>query len=447
MDWLALFGIIAFAVGLMASIALHEIGHLLPAKLFGIKVTQYMVGFGRTVWSRRRGETEYGFKAIPLGGYVRMIGMFPPEPGADPHKLRQASTGPFQSLIEDARKAAKEEIQPGDEDRVFFRQPWPKKLVVMLGGPMMNVVIAFALVAGVLFTFGNFDKPILEPTVASVSECVIPASEERVQCTGEDPISPAAEAEVRPGDRIVSVDGVPIGEWTDAQLAIRDRPDRTVDVVVERAVDEAATEFETLRLSVHLLESERPTLDSTADAIEYEKVGFFGVSPVIAGYEKEDVAGAIGWVGGFTVTMAEAVAGIPQRMVGVWDAAFGGGERDPEGPVGIVGAGRIGGEIASLDAVPASSRVASFVMLLASFNMAIALFNLIPLLPLDGGHAAGALWEGIKRGWARLTGRPAPRPVDVAKALPLAYGMAAVLVSMAVLLLYADIVNPITLSG
>ena len=447
MDWLALVGIIAFAVGLMASIALHEIGHLLPAKLFGVKVTQYMVGFGRTIWSRRRGETEYGIKAIPLGGYVRMIGMFPPEPGADPRKLRQASTGPFQALIEDARKAAKEEIQPGDEDRVFYRQAWPKKLVVMLGGPTMNVIIAFGLVGGVLFTFGNFEKPILEPTVASVSECVIPASEGRTECTADDPTAPAAAAQVLPGDRIVSVDGVPIAEWTDAQSAIRVRPDRTVDIVVERPLDEEGTAFETLRLSAHLLPSERPTLDSTADDVRYETVGFLGVSPVIAGYEREDFAGAVAWVGGFTITMAEAVAGIPQRMVGVWDAAFGGGERDPEGPVGIVGAGRIGGEIASLDEVPASARVASFVMLLASFNMAIALFNLIPLLPLDGGHVAGALWEGIKRGWARLTGRPTPRPVDVAKALPLAYGMAAVLVGMAVLLLYADIVNPITLSG
>ncbi len=446
MDLLALVGIIAFAVGLMASIALHEIGHLLPAKLFGVKVTQYMVGFGRTVWSRRRGETEYGIKSIPLGGYVRMIGMFPPAPGDDPNKLRQASTGPFQALIEDARKAAKEEIRPGDEDRVFYRQPWPKKLVVMLGGPMMNVLIAFVLAAGVLFTFGNTDEPILEPTVASVSECVIPASEGRTECTAEDPAAPAAEAGLKPGDQIVSVDGVPVAQWEDAQHAIRERPNETVDIVVERAVgDGSATE--TVTLSTQLASSERPTLDSTRDDIEYEEVGFLGVSPVVVGYEREDLGGAIAWVGNFTVTMAEAVAGIPQKMVGVWDAAFGGGERDPEGPVGIVGAGRIGGEIASLDEVPGSAKVASFVMLLASFNMAIALFNLIPLLPLDGGHVAGALWEGVKRGWARLTRRPAPRPVDVAKALPLAYGMAAVLISMAVLLLYADIVNPITLRG
>src|SRR5690606_26373899 len=142
MDWLAVVGIVAFAIALLASIALHEVGHLVPAKLFGVKVSQYMVGFGRTLWSRRRGETEYGVKAIPLGGYVRMIGMLPPEPGDSPDKLRSASTGPFQSMIEDARRAAKVEIEPGDEDRVFYRQPWWKKFLVMLGGPLMNVLIA-----------------------------------------------------------------------------------------------------------------------------------------------------------------------------------------------------------------------------------------------------------------------------------------------------------------
>ena len=147
MDWLTVLGIVAFALGLLLSVALHEIGHLVPAKLFGVKVSQYMVGFGHTVWSRRRGETEYGVKAIPLGGYVRRVGMFPPEPGDDPRQLRRASTGPFQALIEDARRASKEEIKPGDEDRVFYRKAWWKKLIVMLGGPAMNVLIAAVLAA------------------------------------------------------------------------------------------------------------------------------------------------------------------------------------------------------------------------------------------------------------------------------------------------------------
>ncbi|HEU4543519.1 MAG TPA: site-2 protease family protein [Jiangellaceae bacterium] len=440
MDLLAVIGVLAFAIGLLLSIALHEIGHLIPAKLFGIKVTQYMVGFGRTVWSRRRGETEYGFKAIPLGGYVRMIGMFPPEPGADPRRLRSASTGPFQALIEDARRAAKVEIEPGDEDRVFYRQAWWKKLIVMLGGPMTNVVIALVLAAGLLMTFGNPQKPVLTPVASSVSACVIPASEQRAECLPTDPVAPAAKAGIEPGDRLVSIAGTPIETWDEAREIIRDLPEGDVEVVVDRNGD-------LLSLTAPIMVSERPTLDSTTEDIEYEDVGFLGISPTIDHYERENLAGVAGWMGEFTATMAKAVVSIPQRMVGVWDAAFGGGERDVNGPIGIVGAGRIGGEIASDDDLAVGQRIASFVMLLASFNMAIALFNFIPLLPLDGGHIAGALWEAVKRAWAKLTHGPTPKPVDVAKALPLAYGVAVLLISMAVLLLYADIVNPVRLSG
>jgi membrane-associated protease RseP (regulator of RpoE activity) len=440
-DWLTVLGILAFAVGLLLSIALHEIGHLIPAKLFGIKVTQYMVGFGRTVWSRRHGETEYGYKAIPLGGYVRMIGMFPPEPGDDPRRLRKASTGPFQALVEDARRVAKEEIQAGDEDRVFYRKAWWKKLVVMLGGPAMNVLIAAVLAGGVLMIHGQAE---LRPVVSEVSACVIPVADGDRACTADDPPTPAAEAGFRAGDRLVSFDGVPITSWSEAQDLIRDQPAGPVDVVVERNGREVT-------LTPDLVTTERRALgEAEADGFrpptdELETVGFLGVAPT-QDVVPQDLGGAVAWLGDFTVATGKAVISIPERMVGVWDAAFGGGEREVDGPIGIVGAGRIGGEIATLD-VGVADRVASFVLLLASFNMAIALFNLIPLLPLDGGHAAGAIWEGVKRGWARIVGGPTPRPVDVAKALPLAYGVATLLVGMSVLLLYADIVNPVRLPG
>ncbi|HEU0213674.1 MAG TPA: site-2 protease family protein [Jiangellaceae bacterium] len=441
MDWLTVLGILAFAVGLMLSIALHEIGHLVPAKLFGIKVTQYMVGFGRTVWSRRRGETEYGYKAIPLGGYVRMVGMFPPEPGDDPRRLRKASTGPFQALVEDARRVAKEEIQAGDEDRVFYRKAWWKKLVVMLGGPAMNVLIAAVLAGGVLMIHGQAE---LRPVVSEVSACVIPVADGDRACTADDPPTPAAEAGFQAGDRLVSFAGVQISSWSDAQELIRSQQAGPVDVVVERNGREVT-------LTPDLVTTERRALgEAEADGFrpptdELETVGFLGVAPTQE-VVPQDLGGAVAWIGDFAVATAQAVISIPERMVGVWDAAFGGGEREVDGPIGIVGAGRIGGEIATLD-VGVADRVASFVLLLASFNMAIALFNLIPLLPLDGGHAAGAIWEGIKRGWARLSGGPMPRPVDVAKALPLAYGVATLLIGMSVLLLYADIVNPVRLPG
>ncbi|MGL5860966.1 MAG: site-2 protease family protein, partial [Phycicoccus sp.] len=132
-------GVLFMAVGIAGSIALHEVGHLVPAKRFGVRVTQYMVGFGPTVWSRRRGETEYGVKAIPLGGYIRMIGMFPPRPGESPGTVRASSTGRFSQLVDEARAATLEEVRPGDENRVFYKLSVPKKLAIMLGGPVMNL--------------------------------------------------------------------------------------------------------------------------------------------------------------------------------------------------------------------------------------------------------------------------------------------------------------------
>jgi membrane-associated protease RseP (regulator of RpoE activity) len=444
MDWLTVLGIAAFAVGLLLSVALHEVGHLVPAKLFGVKVSQYMVGFGHTVWSRRRGETEYGIKAIPLGGYVRMVGMFPPEPGDDPRRLRRASTGPFQALIEDARRASKEEITPGDEDRVFYRKAWWKKLIVMLGGPAMNVLIAAVLAGAVLMIYGNPAEPQLRPVVSEVSKCVIPVADGDRACTSEDPLTPAAAAGFRPGDRLVSFDGEPVTSWSVAQDLIRDHDAGPVQVIVERDGREVTLTPELITTQRYGLgeadeNGNRPSTD------ELVTVGFLGIAPTQE-FLPEDIGGAVAWLGDFTAQTARAVVSIPQKMVGVWQAAFSGEERDLTGPIGIVGAGRIGGEIATAEA-DVTDRVATFVLLLASFNMAIALFNLIPLLPLDGGHAAGAIWEGVKRGYARLTGAPQPRPVDVAKALPVAYGVAALLIGMSALLLYADIVNPVRLSG
>src|SRR5450756_1443491 len=148
-------GVLFVALGISVSIALHEVGHLIPAKKFGVKVTQYMVGFGPTIWSRRRGETEYGLKAVPLGGYIRMIGMFPPKPGADPSMLRGSSTGRFSQLMDQARDESMEQVKPGDEDRVFYKLSTPKKLVVMLGGPPMNLNIATVLLGGVFMLYGT----------------------------------------------------------------------------------------------------------------------------------------------------------------------------------------------------------------------------------------------------------------------------------------------------
>ena len=165
-------GVLFMATGVAASIALHEVGHLVPAKRFGVRVTQYMVGFGPTMWSRRRGETEYGVKVVPLGGYIRMIGMFPPRPGDQPGTVRASSTGRFSQLVDEARAASLEEVRPGDEQRVFYRLSVPKKVIVMLGGPTMNLLIGVVLLT-LLVTVHGVATAQPGAVVATVSQCVV----------------------------------------------------------------------------------------------------------------------------------------------------------------------------------------------------------------------------------------------------------------------------------
>jgi membrane-associated protease RseP (regulator of RpoE activity) len=430
-----LIGIVVVFVGLLASIALHEIGHLVPAKLFGVRVTQYMVGFGPTLWSRRKGDTEYGIKWIPLGGYIRMIGMLPPRPHDDPNKLRSVSTGPWQGLIENARAVASEEIRPGDEGRVFYRKAWWQKVIIMSGGPFMNFLLAFGLFAVVFMGFG---VAVDMPKISLVSKCVVPVAKavEGYKCAPADPITPAAKAGLRPGDVIATVDGKKIGTWLDSVRIIRAHGAGPVTLGVER-------DGKPMTVTATLIAQDMKSL-TDPDKIE-RHVGYLGVAPTRA-VQKQGAGFVATEMWDMTTRGAAAMVNIPQKMVGVWQAAFSGEARDPNGPIGIVGVGRIGGEIAAT-ADSAENEIMGFITLLAGVNLAVGLFNLIPLLPLDGGHIAGGLWEGLKRGMARVMRRPVPGYVDVAKALPFTYAMAALLLVMGTLLIYADLVNPVKLTG
>ena len=430
-------GILAAAIGVALSIALHEVGHLLPAKKFGVKVVQYMVGFGPTLFSRRRGETEYGVKAIPLGGYIRMIGMFPP--GED-GRVRASTTGRWALMAEEARQASFVEIEPGEEHRTFYRRPVWQRIVIMFGGPFVNLVLALVLTAVAASAIG---QPGYVPTLSAVSECVLPAGSTATTCGASDPAAPGAAAGLRPGDEIVEFGGKPVQDWNALSAQIRADGGRAVDLVVLR-------DGQRVPITATPVLTERAVTDATGKATgETERVGFLGVSPSIA-----VVRTPLGEVPGVVGTQIEGVANIvvrlPQRLYDVAQAAFGSAPRDPNGPIGVVGIGRLAGELNAQPAIipgdELAERTSRIVSLLAGLNVALFVFNMIPLLPFDGGHIAGALWEVVKKTIFRLRRRPDPGPVDVAKAMPLAYGVSIVLVGMSVLLLYADIVRPVTLN-
>ncbi|KAA1376515.1 M50 family metallopeptidase [Aeromicrobium fastidiosum] len=424
-------GVVVFVIGVVLSIALHELGHMYPAKKFGIKVTQFFVGFGNTVWSTKRGETEYGFKAIPLGGYVKLVGMLPPAKDADPHEVRTTNTGLFTQLISDARSAEYEHVDDKDLDRLFYRKPWWQKLIVMAGGPMVNIVIAVFLFAIVFMGFGAITPT---TTVRAVSDCAISDAEAGRTCQATDPETPASKAGLEAGDRITGFNGEAISDWKELSEVIRANGSREATIDFVRDGRDLSATVATSVLA-------RADTDDPTKTVE---VGFLGVQPTEE-MQRQGPVYVAQVMGDYVQGAAQAIWHLPERMVDVTKAAFG-AERDPEGPISVVGASRVAGESFTVDDPTWSERAQRVLVLLAGLNLFLAMFNFIPLLPLDGGHIAGALWEAVRRGFAKLRGAPDPGHVDVAKMLPVAYAMGALLMLMSVILIYADIVNPVSLS-
>jgi len=431
-------GILVVVVGLVVSIALHELGHFVPAKIFGVRVGQFMVGFGRTIVSWRRGGTEYGFKWIPLGGYISMAGMYPPAAGS---AERYATTGFFQTLVQDARSASADTIVEGEEHRTFYRLAVWKRIIIMLGGPLMNLVIAIALYAVVLMGFG-----IAQPstTIGSVNECVLPATSERQECAPGDPLAPGAAAGLLPGDRIVAIDGAPIDDWDAVLTTVRDAAGEPLAFTLDRGGSTVSTTLTPLLTERYVIDDRGQLVEGPDGELLTQQVGFIGIG---AAFEtaQQPASEVLPAVGDNIVRVGEIILTLPQRMIDVAEAAFGPGDRDPNGPISVVGVGRIAGEIASIDTLPVVERISALTGLLASLNVALFVFNLIPLLPLDGGHIAGALFEGARRRLWALFGKPDPGPVDTAKLVPITLAVVVVLGVMSALLIYADIVKPISL--
>lgn len=433
---LYLAGILFMLIGLGLSIGLHEVGHLVPAKLFGVRVGQYMIGFGPRLWSRRIGETEYGFKLLPLGGFISMSGMYPASKSSGP------ASGVFRSLIQDARSANDETIAEGAEDRVFYRLPVWKRVIVMLGGPAMNLVLATVIFTVLLSGIGLQQGT---TTIASVTECVVPAGSTATECTPDDPASPAAEAGIKPGDVIVSVDGQPVSTFAEATTIVQAAPGETLDMVVRRDGVEKSLRLTPIAAERTITDaSGQPVLDDAGKPVVKE-VGYVGMGAQM-GYVQQPLTAGPEMAADSTARVASMIVTLPVRLWDVGVSLVTGGERDPNGPLSVVGVGRLAGEVAATDA-PILNRFAFLLGLLGSLNIALFVFNLIPLLPLDGGHIVVALWDGIKRAWAKLFRRPPPAPVDATKLVPLTVVVAVLLIAMGALLLVADLFNPVNLLG
>ncbi len=449
---LTILGIVAFALGLLFSIGFHEFGHFFWARRFGMRVPQFMVGFGPTVFSRRRGETEYGIKAIPLGGYIRIVGMIPP---AEEGESKRATR--MRSFIAEVRGQALNDVLPSDRGRVFYAKPWWQRVIVMFAGPFNNLVLAVLFFTITLTAIGT---NVITTQIDSVPACVLPAGAETagaddpcavpLTAQGEECAigdagcsapqrSPAAEAGLRPGDTIVSIGGTPLeptdyASWTAVQEAIRTSPGEPLELVLER-------DGERRELTVTPIPN---TVYVESGSEETTTAGYLGVSPVF-GFARQDFGDVPGYFGMILTNSVERLVEIPQRVPQLFRAAFLGEERDRNGPIGVVGVGRISGEAFALPQLSGLEKLSFFLSLLAGVNLVLFLFNLVPIYPLDGGHVAGALYEKARATVARVRGRPDPGPFDIARLMPVAYVVAGLFLALSALLFVADIVNPITL--
>jgi membrane-associated protease RseP (regulator of RpoE activity) len=442
--WPVVVGILVVVLGLGLSVGMHELGHMLPAKKFGVRCPQYMIGFGPKLWSRIVGETEYGIKALPFGGFVRMIGMLPPKrPDAKPD-----GKGFLGQLVADAREDSMAEVGPDDEHRVFFNLSAPKKVVVMAGGIFMNLLLSIALTAA-SFAIG-FTQ--VTPVISTVAACVPTA--DGSPCDPATAPAPAAQAGIEAGDRIVEFDGQAVRNWNDL-LDSLDALTPPVDsasaaaaipIVVERGGQHVPLTIVPQEVTRALMDADGQPLRDDAGTIETVTGAFVGLSPTIAreSIPMSQVPSAV-WQQ-FTGTVRVVVT-LPYQLFNVAHDMLTDTPRASDGVMSVVGIGRAAVDVAGAQGASVLDRVAVMVSLVASLNMALFVFNLIPLLPLDGGHVANAFYEGAKRTIARRRGRPDPGPADVAKMLPVAYVMVILLIGATVLLVLADIVSPVNVFG
>lgn len=396
-------GVILFALGLGLSVAVHEFGHLLTAKGFGMKARRYFIGFGPKIFSFRAGETEYGLKALPAGGFVDIEGF-----------------------------AHVEELAREDGPRAFWRYAAWKRFVVLVSGSLTHFLIAFVILYCSALSFG---LPTTKAIVGSVTKCV-PAEDKKgnaLPCNGDN--GPAYQIGLEKGDEITAVDGKTVKDYDSLVTTLRSKPGEKITLTYKH-------DGHTRTVATTLPAVKRPAISGEKkDKNGMTVVGAIGVSPSnLASY---GIVSALGGSARFTGTVIDATFGaigrfpdkVPQLV-----RALEGHKRDPNGPISVVGASRIGGQ-----AVESGSWL-FFLFLLASFNIFVGIFNLFPLLPMDGGHIAVLLFEKVRSWFARLRNRADPGHVDLAKLMPLTFVVILIFGGISVLTILADVVNPISVS-
>ena len=376
-------GILAFVVALLFSVMVHEFGHYITARKFGMWVSEFFLGFGKKIWSFRRGETEFGLKAIPAGGYCKIEGMAP-----------------------------NDELPEGQEQRAFYKASSAKKLIVLSAGSFLHFVLGFLL----LFTL----------FVGVGTNQVLPVISEVV------PNSAAQAAGIQAGDEIVSINGNKVVEWYKDVEAIRESEGADLTLEIDRN-GELLTVVTQARLTD--VDGTERYLLGIINEVGLERSGF------LLSIKNSAIV-----TQSFLTESLKSLGKLPEKIPALWGATVRGEERDANGLVGVVGVARVSGEAVGSDKLSPMERLATFILIVASLNIFVGVFNLLPILPLDGGHMAVAIADEIRAFFARLRGRPRPAPIDVTVLTPITMVVFVVLATLTLLLLVADVINPVTLN-
>ncbi len=423
-------GVLLIVGMLVGSVALHEAGHLVTAKRYGMKATQYFIGFGPKIFSFRREETEYGLKAIPAGGYVKIVGMSPLEAidGQDAPDPRQAA----------AAAAALPTKTTPDARRLFYTYPARQRFVVLVAGSSMHFVLAALLTFAGLAIGGDLTRdPGVSTTLATVYFCASPDPQTGA-CAPDATQGPASRAGLRSGDTIVAVNGVRVGAFDQVSRALQGSLGRPVALTVVRSGAER---------TLTLTPAAKPKLDANGKPVlgadgKPLLVGGIGVLPRYKPYPGYDPLAAAGqtprvlW--SYVTQTVSKLGSYPHSIAQLAT----GQKRDGTGVVGAVDIGRIGGSIASAPETT-STKAGQLLFIGASVNFFVGIFNLLPLLPLDGGHIAILGFENLRAWFARRFGRADPGRVNLLTVMPVAYVVVAAFVGLSLLLVYAGITNPI----